>query len=118
MHGLLAGADGWEVECHESAGDGGVLAARFDFAAQPLLLKAFPFPHEIGFEAALTGAELGITITVRPSGDAAVPISFGFHPYLRLPGVERLVWEVAIPVRERLVLDQRMLPTSFTLTVT
>ncbi len=111
MHGLLAGAEGWEVERHESSGDGGVLAARFDFAAQPLLLRAFPFPHEIGFEAALEGAELTITTTIRPSADAAVPVSFGFHPYLRLPGLARDEWVVEIPVREQLLLDARMLPT-------
>ncbi len=110
-HGLLAGAGGWEVERRASSGDGGVLAARFDFAAQPLLLQAFPFPHEIGFEATLEGAELTITTTVRPSAEAAVPVSFGFHPYLQLPSVARGEWSVEIPVRERLLLDARMLPT-------
>ena len=40
-----------------------------------------------------------------------MPISFGYHPYLRLPGVDRSEWEVEMPVRERLELDDRMLPT-------
>ena len=40
-----------------------------------------------------------------------MPISFGYHPYLRLPGVDRADWEVRIPVRERLELDRRMIPT-------
>ncbi len=40
-----------------------------------------------------------------------MPISFGYHPYLRLPGVDRAEWEVEVPVRERLELDRRMLPT-------
>ena len=52
-----------------------------------------------------------IATTVRASGDATVPISFGYHPYLRLPGVDRSDWEIEIPVRERLRLDRRMLPT-------
>lgn len=94
MHGLLAAASSWEVERHEASGDGGILAARFDFAAQPLLLEAFPFPHEVGFEASLDGAELTITTSVHPRGDTAVPISFGFHPYLRLPDVARAEWSV------------------------
>jgi galactose mutarotase-like enzyme len=111
MHGLLAASSGWEVERHEVSGDGGLLAARFDFAAQPLLLEAFPFPQQVSFEASLKGAELTITTSVRPCGDTAVPISFGFHPYLRLPGVARAEWSVEIPVRERLLLDERMLPT-------
>ena len=111
MHGLLAGASGWEVERHEAGGDGGALAARFDFAVRPLLIEAFPFPHEVGFEASLDGAELTIVTSVRASGGTAVPVSFGFHPYLRLPGVAREEWEVEIPVHERLLLDERMLPT-------
>ncbi len=48
---------------------------------------------------------------VHASDDTAVPISFGYHPYLRLPGVDRADWEVSVPVRERLKLDHRMLPT-------
>ena len=111
MHGLLAGAAGWSVVRHESVGDGGVLAARFEFGAEDGLTAAFPFPHELELEAELRGAALTITTTVRASGDAVVPIAFGFHPYLRLPGVDRRDWEIEVPVRERLRLDERMLPT-------
>jgi aldose 1-epimerase len=111
MHGLLAAAGGWRVDRHEAVSDGGVLAASFDFAAQPQLIAAFPVPHEVLFEARLNGAELTIATGVRPSGETAVPISFGFHPYLRLPGVERSEWQLEIPVEERLLLDERMLPS-------
>lgn len=111
MHGLLGAAAGWRVDRHESLADGGVLAASFDFGAQPALVEAFPFPHLIELEATLEAARLTIATTVRPSADVAVPVSFGFHPYLRLPGVARAEWEVELPVPERLLLDQRMLPT-------
>ena len=47
IHGLLAAADGWEVDRHEAVGDGGVLAATFDFAAHEELIAAFPFPHRV-----------------------------------------------------------------------
>src|SRR4051812_13007296 len=46
MHGLLSAARGWRVERHEGA----LLAAAFDFAAQP----AFPFAHELRLEAVLS----------------------------------------------------------------
>ena len=111
MHGLLAGAGGWHVERHESAGDGAVLDARLRFGAEDGLTTAFPFPHELELEAELLGPTLTITTTVRASGDAPVPIAFGFHPYLRLPGVDRRDWQIDVPVRERLRLDERMLPT-------
>jgi len=110
MHGLLAAARGWQVERHEPVGDGALLAASFDFGADDGLMAAFPFPHHLLFEATLTGTTLTIATTVRASGDATVPISFGYHPYFELPGVERSEWEIQIPVTERLPLDPRMLP--------
>jgi galactose mutarotase-like enzyme len=111
MHGLLSAAAGWEVVRHEVAADVAVLEARFDFAADETLMAAFPFAHEIRIEAALGGTKLTLATTVLATGDAPVPISFGFHPYLRLPGVDRREWLVEIPVREQLCLGPAMLPT-------
>jgi galactose mutarotase-like enzyme len=114
MHGLLTAARGWQVERHvelDGEEEGGVLAASFDFAAYPRLLEAFPFPHRVEIEATLAGAQLTIATSVWAGEQGAVPIAFGFHPYLQLPGVERNGWEIEAPVRERLELDERMLPT-------
>lgn len=114
MHGLLTATRGWRVERHlELEGDeqGGILAASFDFASYPRLLEAFPFPHRVEIEATLAGAELRIATTVRAGEEGSVPLAFGFHPYLQLPGVERSRWEIEAPVHERLELDEQMLPT-------
>lgn len=111
MHGLLAAAEGWVVRRHEAGVDGGVLLAEFDFAARSDLMGAFPFPHMLTIEAALAGSELRIATTVRATGGVQVPVCFGFHPYLCIPGVPRAEWEVEIPVAQRLGLDRRMLPT-------
>jgi aldose 1-epimerase len=111
IHGLLSAAGGWQVERHESLADGAVLAASFDFGAHDELVAAFPFPHQVLIEATLTGSALTIATTVRASSDVTVPISFGYHPYLRLPGVDRSDWQIEVPVEERLQLDSRMLPT-------
>ena len=111
IHGLLAAASGWEVERHEADGGGGVLSASFDFAAHEELIAAFPFPHQVRFEATLRDRTLTVATAITASGNAKVPISFGYHPYLRLPGIDRANWEVRIPVHERLQLNPRMLPT-------
>ena len=110
MHGLLSARSGWEVQRHEAS----ELMARFDFAADPDLMASFPFAHELTLHAALDPERLTITTTVEATGDAPVPIAFGFHPYLRLPGASREAWHVEIPVAERLVLDDEMLPTGAT----
>lgn len=111
IHGLLAAAPGWRVARHADLEPGGVLAASFDFAAYPHLLEAFPFPHLVEIEATLVEGSLEISTSLTATGEAAVPVSFGFHPYLCLPGVPRADWELEAPVHERIVLDRRSLPT-------
>jgi aldose 1-epimerase len=111
IHGLLSAAPGWRVERHAELDSGGALAASFDFAAYPHLLEAFPFPHLVEIEATLVEGSLEIATSVTATGAVPVPVAFGFHPYLCLPGVPRAEWMLEAPVHERLVLDRRGLPT-------
>jgi aldose 1-epimerase len=111
MHGLLASDAGWVVEPETAGRDGAAMSATLDFAAREDLIAAFPFPHELRLDVTLAGPTLTVATTVTPTGTAPVPVSFGFHPYLRLPEPDRAAWAGSIPVRERLVLDDRMLPT-------
>jgi aldose 1-epimerase len=111
MHGLLAGAHDWQVVGRDAGADGARLHAHFDFSAREDLIAAFPFPHTIEIVATLRDATLRMKTIVTATGDAPVPIAFGYHPYLRLPGVPRAEWLIEAPVGERLVLDERSLPT-------
>lgn len=82
----------------------------------PELLELFPFEHEVELDAEVgadaTGAgTLTITTSVRATGADPVPVSFGFHPYLRLPGARREDCRLELPDMRRLVLDSRMIPT-------
>jgi aldose 1-epimerase len=111
IHGLLSAAHGWVVTRHDVTENGATLVADFDFGAHRQIARGFPFPHELSYEATLSGGTLTIATTVRATGDATVPIAFGYHPYFRLPNIPRSDWEIELPVRERLRLDERMLPT-------
>ncbi len=111
IHGLLAAASGWSVNRHEDTAEGPRLVGTFDFAAREDLMTVFPFPHQVQVDAGISGETLTIATTVRASGDVPVPIAFGYHPYLHLPGVERSAWEVEMPVSGRVVLDSEELPT-------
>lgn len=111
IHGLLNASPHWEVVDRTAAQDGARLTARLDFGAHEDLMAAFPFPHVVELETVLAGSALTVTTRVKPTGETEVPIAFGFHPYLRLPGVERADWQVAIPARRLLELDDRLLPT-------
>jgi aldose 1-epimerase len=103
IHGLLAANPHWEMT--------GDLEARLDFGAQPELLEAFPFPHELRLAVELEGNALMITMTVEANAGSPVPISFGFHPYLTLPNTPREEWHVELPVTDHLLLDDEGIPT-------
>ena len=111
MHGLLAAYPGWRVAERAADDAGARLGAVLDFGADAALLAAFPFPHRLALDVELRDSALRIAATLRPTADVAVPVSFGFHPYLQLPGVARGEWYVEAPVRRRLRLDARMIPS-------
>jgi galactose mutarotase-like enzyme len=107
IHGLVAGSRRWEVIEQRRSW----IEARLDFAAWPELSAGFPFQHVLQLTAKLDDERLEIDAELVPTGASPVPVAFGFHPYLRLPGVERERWWVELPVTSRAVLDARMLPT-------
>jgi aldose 1-epimerase len=107
IHGTMTAQPGWEViELSRRS-----LTARFDFGAHPELLASFPFPHELRIEASIEATMLRVDTTLVPMGDRAVPVSFGYHPYLRLPGERRENVRLRLPERRHLELDDRQLPT-------
>lgn len=111
IHGTMLAARGWRVVRAEAGDRGARLSARFDFAGRPDLLRSFPFPHELEVDAVLEASTLKVTTTVRATGARSVPLSFGWHPYFRLPGAARRSWVLELPARRHLALDPRGLPT-------
>ncbi len=111
IHGLLAASPYWEPVEAGAEGDDAVVAARLDFSAHEELAVAFPFRHMLELELRLTNSALTITTTVTPTGERAVPIAFGFHPYLALPGGSREGVEIELPVRRQALLDASGIPT-------
>jgi galactose mutarotase-like enzyme len=107
IHGNLLGAP-FVVEHVDRAR----VVASLDYGTRPDLLRAFPFPHVLTVDARVDAAEgLRVTTAVRATGRRPVPISFGWHPYLRLPGSRRREWVLNVPPCEQLRLDARRLPT-------
>jgi aldose 1-epimerase len=107
IHGTMSVQRGWEVVAVAQRS----LAARFDFGAHPDLLASFPFPHELRVDVDVDATTLGVATTVVPTSDRAVPVAFGFHPYLRLPADRRADVGLRLPARRHIHLDDRGLPT-------
>ena len=111
IHGTMTAQGGWRLERLTAEADRAVLEAAFDYGARPELLAAFPFPHRLTVTATLQGASLAVTTALAATGDRPVPVAFGWHPYLQLPGAPRSAWRLLLPRRTHLELDDRGLPT-------
>jgi galactose mutarotase-like enzyme len=105
IHGALAAASSWQLIDRGRSS----LIAELDFGAHPELLAVFPYPHRLELAIRLDGGILTVDTTV-DAGESAVPLSFGFHPYLALPGAAREDWWVELPARTALELDAFGLP--------
>lgn len=78
---------------------------------RPELLEIFPFEHDIEMRATLDEHAITVATTIVATGDVPVPVSFGFHPYVGLPGLPRDEWRITLPAMDAIVLDERLLPT-------
>jgi aldose 1-epimerase len=110
IHGTMSARDAWDVDAVGTGGPVARLRARFEYAGEDLL-AAFPFPHRLETAIGVDGRSLSVATTIRPSGGRSVPVSFGYHPYFRLPGGRRAAWRLLLPRRRLLELDERGIPT-------
>lgn len=106
MHGVPWSALAWKLV--ESGDD--AIVARLEWDRGDLL-EIFPFRHALEMRVTLLPEGLIVDTTLVAGPDSRVPVSFGFHPYFTLPGVDRAQWRLELPVMSRLALDPRGIPT-------
>jgi len=106
IHGVPWSRLSWAVTGSTAA----AVQARLDWTTGELL-AVFPFPHRMELAATLGPGGLTLETRLAPLAETPVPVSFGFHPYLALPGLPRSAWRLALPPMRRLVLDARGIPT-------
>jgi aldose 1-epimerase len=111
IHGVIGGRMAWELT-RAPGPDAQTLTAQLSWSeSAPELFEVFPFRHDLHYEARLAEGHLTIELTVHASGEDVVPLAFGFHPYLSLPGVSREYWLVELPEMRHLTLDGHQIPT-------
>ncbi|GHA74878.1 aldose 1-epimerase [Cognatilysobacter bugurensis] len=86
------------------------LTSELDWS-RPDLLEVFPYPHRLLMRASLQPDALAVETTLIATGDTPVPVSFGFHPYIAVPGLARQQWRIELPEMQSIVLDELLLPT-------
>jgi galactose mutarotase-like enzyme len=107
IHGVLSAYPGWLV-IHRSENR---VTAVLDYGGKPRLLASFPFPHVLTQDITLADRTLTIETTVMPTTAASVPLCFGYHPYLTIPGVPREEWQLTTPDMRHLPVDNWGIPT-------
>lgn len=105
IHGLPWSKLDWT----QRAADATSLTAELDWSRSELL-EVFPYPHRLRMHVALTAEALSVETTLTATGDTPVPASFGFHPYIAVPGLARQHWRIELPDMESIVLDGLLLP--------
>jgi galactose mutarotase-like enzyme len=111
IHGALAADPRWEVTDMHAEDSSALFVARHDYSEHPELVAVFPYPHVVEQLVMLAGSTLSVATRVTPTGEVAVPVAFGWHPYFVLPGVPAEEWVIDLPVSERLITDEKMIPT-------
>jgi aldose 1-epimerase len=86
------------------------LSARLDWDRSDLL-SVFPFRHRIEIRATIRPGELTLEVTLTSNANAPFPVSFGFHPYVGIPGIPRQEWRLQLPAMRKLKLDGHGIPT-------
>jgi aldose 1-epimerase len=110
IHGVLAAYPGWLVTSQSE----NRVTAVLDFGGEPRLLASFPFPHVLTMTATLADRTLTVATTVMATTAASVPLCFGFHPYVQLPGMPRAEWLLQTPAMRHLPVDTNGIPTGAT----
>ena len=111
IHGLLSASNLWRVVDVGADAESAHVTSRLEFWKYPELMAQWPFAHEYDMTYRLAGGTLQVEITVKNLGAKAMPLSLGFHPYYRIPGVHRDEWIAHLAVRKAIVADSRLIPT-------
>lgn len=112
IHGLVI-SQPFRVEAAEATAQGAHLRcviAHADLADA----AGYPFPFRFVADYYLRDSTLTLTVTAANTGETAMPIGFGIHPYFRtplLPNGTREACQISVPVRSRWLLGPDLIPT-------
>lgn len=115
MHGYLLrwpgakGATAWQIRSSADSGSA-VVEASIEWGNHAELMSAFPFPHRLTQRYRLEGGSLEVETSVEPH-ERTMPVSFGWHPYFKVPGAVREALSISLPRLARIALDAGGLPT-------
>jgi aldose 1-epimerase len=111
IHGLLSSSPYWQVISVAGDKRSARATSRLEFWRYPELMAQWPFAHDYEMTYTLKDGVLEVHVTVTNLSSDPMPVAIGFHPYYRIPDVARDEWTGHIPARQRVVADNRLIPT-------
>ena len=111
IHGLLMNSNLWQVMDAGADQDSAFVTSRLELWKHPDLLAQWPFAHTYEMTYRLSNGSLEVRTTVLNLGADAMPLVIGFHPYFTIPDIPRDRWILHLPVRKKVVVDERLIPT-------
>ena len=116
IHGLVANRAWQVVDSGASNGQGSWVSGRFDTQQYPEVLRQYPFPCVLTVTWTLRDGRLHLHAQAQNTGDAALPMGFGIHPWFSAPLTprgRRAECVLTVPARGRWQLEseQQLIPT-------
>lgn len=111
MHGLLFDSNRWQVVEAKADQNSAFVTSRLTFWTSPELMEQWPFAHVYEMTYRLSNGELEVRTSIHNLSDQPMPVSVGFHPYYRLPGIPRDQWTLQMPRVKAVVTDKQLIPT-------
>jgi aldose 1-epimerase len=111
IHGMLTSSKLWQVTDVGADSSGAWVISHLEFWRYPSLMANWPFAHEYEMTYRLAGGELETCVAVKNVSREPMPVSVGFHPYFRIPGVPRAECVAHIPARAAVVVDDSLCAT-------
>lgn len=111
IHGLVVYSGAWQVVSLQGGEDQAAVVSRLEFWRYPDWVAQFPFAHTIEMTYRLKNGTLEVETMLENHSVDQMPVSVAYHPYFTLPGVPRDSWRLRIPVKEHVVLNDKLTPT-------
>ena len=113
-HGFLTTASQWQVVEMKADRRSAWVTSRLDVFREPMWMKQFPFAHRITMTYRLQDGVLEVHTSIENMSAEPMPVSVGFHPYVKLTDSTRDEWIISVPAKTHWLLAQTKVPTGET----
>jgi aldose 1-epimerase len=114
IHGFLTTTNQWQVIEIKADARSAWVTSRLDFAKQPAWMKQWPFAHTIDITYRLQDGVLEVQTKIVNTGQEAMPVVIGFHPYFTLTDSRRDEWTLSLGAKTRWLLKETKIPSGET----